>query len=72
MTINRKYEAEYSIFYSSEDISGIANAVKTVPQEYINSDGNGVTDECLEYLLPLILGEVSPIYEAGMPKHLII
>ena len=72
MTINRKNEAEYSIFYSSEDISGIANAVKTVPQEYINSDGNGVIDECLEYLLPLILGEVSPIYEAGMPKHLII
>lgn len=72
MIINRKNKAEYSIFYSSEDISGIANAVKTVPQEYINSDGNGVTDECLEYLLPLILGEVSPIYEAGMPKHLII
>ena len=72
MTINRKSEAEYSVFYSSADISGIANAVKTVPEEYINSDGNGVTEKCLEYLSPLILGEVAPVYEAGMPKHLII
>ena len=72
MTINRKSEAEYSVFYSSADISGIANAVKTVPKEYINSDGNGVTEKCLEYLSPLILGEVAPVYEAGMPKHLII
>jgi 6-phosphofructokinase 1 len=72
MTIDRKDEAEYSVSYGSADISGIANAVRSVPREYINERGNGVTEECLHYLAPLIIGEVNPIYEAGMPKHFII
>ena len=72
MIINRKNEAEYSISFGSADISGIANAVKSVPKEYINEDGSGVTDECLDYLAPLIIGEVFPRYENGMPDHIVI
>ena len=26
----------------------------------------------IKYLLPLILGEVQPVYENGLPKHVII
>ena len=69
-TINRKDEAEYSVYYDSADISKIANAVRGVPRSYINCEGNGITKECLSYLAPLIVGEVSPIYEMGMPKHI--
>lgn len=72
MIIDRKNEAEYSVSFGSADISGIANAVKSVPKEYINEDGNGVTDECLDYLAPLIIGEVFPRYENGMPDHIVI
>lgn len=72
MTIQRKDEAEYSVWYGSADISGIANAVRSVPKEYINTEGNGVTVECLNYLAPLIIGEVFPKYENGMPVHIVI
>lgn len=72
MTINRVEDDKYSVYYGSADISGIANGVKCVPTEYINAEGNGVTDECIKYLAPLILGEVYPEYENGIPKHIVI
>ena len=54
------------------DISGIANAIKKVPTEFINEAGNGVTEKCVEYLKPLILGEIEQTYENGIPKHIVI
>ena len=72
MTINRAEAEDYSVCYGSADISGIANGVKSVPPTFINAAGNGITDECIAYLAPLILGEVYPEYENGMPKHIII
>lgn len=70
MTINRKDEAEYSVHYDSADISGIANAVRSVPLDFVNDTKNGVTEDCISYLLPLICGEVSPVYENGLPAHI--
>ncbi len=64
--------AEYSISFDASDISGIANEIRTVPDEYINERGNGVTSACLDYIRPLILGEVSPAYKDGLPVHLVI
>lgn len=72
MTINRAEGDNYSVYFDSADISGIANGVKGVPAEFITPDGNGVTDECIKYLAPLILGEVHPVYENGLPKHIVI
>ena len=72
MTFIRKPEGEYSVSIGCEDISTIANAVRGVPREYINEEGNGITDEGLAYLAPLILGEVSVEYENGLPKHFVI
>jgi len=71
-TINRAVGELYDVYYSTADISKIANEIKTVPDKYINSEGNGVTKECLEYLRPLILGEISPEFENGLPKHILI
>ena len=72
MTINRAECREYSVYFDSADISGIANGVKRVPSEFITPDGAGITDECVEYLAPLIAGEVFPEYENGLPKHIVI
>ena len=72
MTINRVGGEEYSVYYSSADISKIANEVKRVPREYINAEGNGITDECVKNLAPLIVGEVSCEYECGLPKHIVL
>ena len=72
MTIDRAEGSEYAVSYGSADISGIANGVKQVPREFINDIGNGITDECIKYLAPLIVGETSPVYENGLPKHIVI
>ena len=69
MTILR-CPGEYAVEYGSADISGIANGVKAVPREYINEKENGVTEACLDYLAPLIVGEVTPEFVSGMPKHI--
>ena len=69
-TIEREEECgKYSATFGSADISGIANAIKTVPSSYINAEGNGITEEGIRYLLPLIEGETAPKYEYGLPKH---
>ena len=72
MTIDRVNGAEYEVGVGCADISGIANAIKTVPDEYINEAGNGITAEGIEYLKPLIVGELQLEYEMGLPKHFVI
>ena len=71
MTIDRADGAEYSVTFGAFDISKIANEVKHVPAEYINEQGNGITEAGLAYLRPLIIGEVAVEYEAGMPRHIV-
>ena len=62
-------DGSYSVSVVPQDVREIANKIKKVPLNYINSSGNGVTDECAEYLLPLILGECDIPYKNGIPKH---
>ena len=72
MTIDRADSEEYSVTFGSADISGIANGVKGVPAEYINAEGNGITEAGIRYLAPLIMGEIDTVYEAGMPRHIVL
>ena len=72
ISVVRDYSKDYAISISEADISKIANAVKQVPDEYINAKGDGVTVECIKYLAPLIMGEVDVKYENGLQKHMII
>ena len=72
MTIERGEAEEYSSYIGCADIAGIANAIKTVPDEYINEQGNGITEAGIEYLKPLIMGELSLEYVNGLPKHFVI
>ncbi len=57
----------YSSVYGHMDIDLIANKTKFVPKHFINERGNHVTDECLNYILPLIKGECYPEYKDGLP-----
>ena len=65
-------EGDYHTTYGTSPVCEIANQVKHVPDAYINEAGNGVTDACMEYLRPLIAGEVSPEYKDGLPVHCIL
>ena len=62
-------DGKYSCSVEGMDVTLIANEIKKVPKEYINKTENGVTDQCISYLLPLIQGECDVKYENGMPKH---
>lgn len=47
------------------DIASVANAVRSVPREFITERGNGVTEECVRYIAPLIMGEAECTYKTG-------
>ncbi len=68
----REDSPEYKISVEPKDISEIANLIKKVPAEYITPEGNNVTDECIDYLLPLIKGEAEQFWKDGLPQHFVI
>ena len=70
-TIIRNPGEEYSVSFGASDISSIANEVKHVPDNYITKSGDGITDEAIAYLAPLILGELDVKYVGGMPEHIV-
>ena len=39
-----------------------------MPLEWINKDGNFVTEDYIKYALPLIQGESKPPVEDGLPR----
>jgi len=72
MIYKRVSDNPYECKISYEDIEKIANYVKTVPDEFINAEGNNITDACVEYIKPLIMGEADIEYKNGLPVHFII
>lgn len=71
VVMKRVSEKPYFCQMDTFDIHNIANGEKKVPLEWITEDGRGVTEEMLQYIRPLIMGEVTPIYVDGLPAHLI-
>ena len=58
------YQAETELL----PLEKCANYEKKVPLEWINADGNGVTQEFIEYALPLIQGETKMTKETSLPR----
>ncbi|MBQ3162505.1 MAG: 6-phosphofructokinase [Oscillospiraceae bacterium] len=69
MIFKRISNNPYRVEVVSADISGIANKEKFFPSEWINSKGNNVTVDALNYFLPLIQGEPKIEYMNGIPVH---
>ncbi|MDD3570535.1 MAG: 6-phosphofructokinase [Lachnospiraceae bacterium] len=62
----------YSLTFDSTEISLIANKEKVVPEDYMNEGKNAATQKALDYLMPLIQGEIAQAMENGIPKHLVL
>jgi len=60
----KKYEIEYKLL----PLELAANTEKTVPLEWIIDDGRNVSDEFIDYALPLIQGESKAPLENGLPR----
>ncbi len=52
------------------DVHKIANVEKKVPREWINADGDYVTQDFVNYVRPLIQAELTPMMVDGLPRHL--
>jgi 6-phosphofructokinase 1 len=70
--LRRVSSSPYRVEYDAVPVEQVANLEKAVPREWINARGNGVTREMLEYLAPLVQGEVTNERENGLPRHLIL
>lgn len=70
VTLTRESNSPYSVTYGSTDIHNVANLEKCVPREWINEAGNNITQELIDYVYPLIQGEVPVIYQNGIPAYL--
>ncbi len=71
MTVfKRVSDNPYKIVIDTCDINDIANVERQVPKEWITDNGTNVSDEFIAYARPLIMGELPPIMENGVPKHI--
>jgi len=71
ITLNRVSDNPYKCVTDAYDIHAIANLEKMVPEHFISADGSQITEAFLNYLRPLIQGELYPIFRNGLPAHLV-
>ena len=64
----RKEGKKYAIEYKLLPLELAANTEKTVPLEWIIDDGRNVSDEFIDYALPLIQGDSKAPLENGLPR----
>lgn len=60
----------YVVEYTTVPVSKVANKEKKIPREWINEAGNDVKQELVDYLKPLIEGELKMEYNQGIPNYI--
>lgn len=66
LILTRTSDSPYKCITEAKDVHEIANVEKTVPLDWI-TDGY-VSEKAVNYIRPLIQGELPPIIENGLPK----
>lgn len=67
-TIVRNPGPDYSWAIGEAPLDQVANVEQKMPRHFISDDGFDITDACMDYLRPLILGEAYPPYQNGIPQ----
>lgn len=67
--VKRVKNHPYRVAYTSVPVSLVANKEKTVPLEWINEQGNDIEQPLMDYLQPLIAGEVPFSLSNGIPLY---
>jgi 6-phosphofructokinase 1 len=70
LTLKRVSDNPYKTIVETADIKEIANEAKSIPRQWINEEGNDVTQALVDYMKPLIVGEPEIRYENGIPVYL--
>ncbi len=70
VAFERSYEdGQYVCKTKLIPLTSVANAEKKVPQEWITPPGNFVTEDFIQYVLPLIQGEPERPVESSLPRY---
>lgn len=72
IVIDRVSDDPYQCSTGMYDVHKISNVEKLVPRSWINEEGCHITEEFLDYVRPLIQGDMHPIAVDGIPRHLIM
>ncbi|MEE3117743.1 MAG: 6-phosphofructokinase [Pseudomonadota bacterium] len=67
-TIVREQAKPYRWKIGEAPLSEVANQEKKMPIHFITDDGFGITQDCRDYLEPLIEGESFPPFDNGLPR----
>ena len=65
----RGKEKEYTCETQLIDLNDVANKEKKIPAEWMNEEGNFVKQPLIDYMRPLIMGEVEIRMEDGLPRY---
>lgn len=69
VTLERVQDEPYRAACGEVALNKVANEEKRVPREWINAEGNYVTEQFLRYARPLIEGEVAVPVKQGLPDY---
>lgn len=72
VVIDRVSDDPYMSAASTYDVHLIANNEKLVPRNWVNQEGNYITDDFINYIEPLIQGDCQPFMVNGLPQHLVL
>jgi 6-phosphofructokinase 1 len=65
-SVAMKRVGDYAIEYSLAQLTDVAAKTKLMPAEFINAEGNGVTEAFLNYVRPLV-GEMPVLDRISAP-----
>lgn len=70
ISIEVKSREPYIVEYDMFDVHEIANIERKVPKQWIINDGTYISEEYVDYVKPLIMGNLQPYTAAGVPIHM--
>ena len=71
-SLHRTSDFPYRIKYDSVPISKVANKEKMIPEQWIIENDTNVSQELIDYMRPLIQGEVQIEYRDGIPNYTLL
>ena len=69
VALERVEGIEYKCKTRLVELNKVCNAVKGVPKDWINSDGCSISKKMIDYVSPLIVGEVNSFANNGLLKY---
>ena len=70
VTLVRLSDSPYQCTTGTVEIEKVANVEKKIPPEWINAEENGLTQEFIDYVRPLVQGRPDyPMLDDAMPRY---